>query len=91
MAEPSFPRQDHKDYLETRARTKVSQRPSLRFVDIVEGFHARTYEVGVEKLGSTLVERLPIHFQVIERCLGKGSDQELLQCLDVLLEQKFPG
>ena len=40
--------------------------------------------------GSYSVKRLEVPFEVVERCLDKGVDKELVDLLDVLLDQTYP-
>jgi len=89
VSEPPFPRQEHRDYLERRARRQISKREGLRFIDIVDGFDDRTYCVGVEKPPSPTLRRLPIAAQLIQHCLDEDRDDDLLLKLDVLLDEEF--
>ena len=89
MSEPSFPKQEHKDYLLQRVKRQLGKRVGLQFVDIIDHTDTRTYRVGVERPPSHRIHRLPIPFQVIERCIDSGKDDELLQELDVQLDKEF--
>ena len=81
------------DYIELRAKERISRRPGLGLVDIVPDSptHKRVYLVGVKRSRSDHVHRLEIPFQVVERCEYHKSDTELLQLLDARLDEIFPA
>lgn len=91
MDTPSFPKQEHITYIETRARGKISAREGLEFVDVLpdSATNTRTYRVGAERTSDRKLRRLPIDFQVVERCIFSGRDDELLQQLEAFLDQEF--
>jgi len=85
----SFPKQAHLDFVDHIAREEVSKYPELTYVDTLasSAVTRRTYDVGVERAGQIL--RLPIPFQVIERCEHAGNDEELRQRLKEFLESSL--
>ena len=91
MEQGSFPKQEHIDYIVPRAQERISQSGGLEYVDVVPDTptHKRVYLVGIRMTGIDQVMRLEVPFQVIERCQDCGSDTELVQLLDSLLDETF--
>ncbi len=87
-----FPTRKHSKYIALRAKERIFRRPGLEYFDVVPGTSTdrHVYLVEVRNTGSYSVKRLEVPFEVVERCLDKGVDKELVDLLDVLLDQTYP-
>ena len=90
MNEGDFPKMEHITFLRPRVK-HIAEHQGLEFIDINFAPHARTYRVGVRTPRRGRVERTPIRFDVMERCISSGQDAELLQELNHFLVRKFAG
>ncbi len=87
-----FPKREHGEYIALQARERIFRRAGLEYVDVVPETtsHRGVYLVEVRNTGSYSVKRLEVPIQVVERCLDKGLDKELVDLLDFLLDQTYP-